>query len=82
VRRAYPDLPSHALEEVVAALGLLSEVQALCPDRAAHDALYDAVASAVLLQHLLAQPAWAGMTLRDLARQRPGRAYRQARKQT
>ncbi len=67
VRRAYPGLASKALEEVAAALGLTARVQALCPGREAHDALYDAFACAVLLEHLLGLPGWERVTVEALA---------------
>lgn len=67
VRQAYPALASKALEEVVAALGLSSRVDELCPGRAAHDALYDAFACAVVLEHFLALPGWERVTVEALA---------------
>ena len=57
-RQAWPDAPSHKLGDLVAGLGLEPRVRELCPDRGAHDALYDAVACAVLLEHILALPGW------------------------
>ncbi len=66
-RRAYPGLASKALDAVVATLGLTGRVQALCPGRAAHDALYDAFACAVLLEHFLALPGWERVTVDALA---------------
>ncbi len=57
-RQAWPDAPSHKLENLIVGLGLLDRVCEGCPDGKPHDALYDAVASAVLLEHLLAQPGW------------------------
>jgi hypothetical protein len=48
-------------------LGLKQRVDELCPDKEAHDALYDAVASAMLLSHLLEQPGWESVTLAELA---------------
>ncbi len=57
-RRAWPGAASHALEDLVPALGLEPRVRALVPGRGPHDALYDAAACAVLLRHLLAQPGW------------------------
>ena len=67
VRHAYPALPSKSLDEVVAALGLTERVQALAPsDRAPHDALYDAIACAVLLEHFLALPGWREVPLHAL----------------
>ena len=66
-RRAWPGRPSYALEDLVPALGLDAAVSALCPAGwGPHDARYDAVAAAVLLRHLLAQPGWGGLGLDDL----------------
>ena len=67
VRRAYPRLASKALEDVVAALGLAPRVRALCPGREAHDALFDAFACAVLLEHFLGLPGWERVTVEALA---------------
>lgn len=67
VRTVYPDLPSHALEEVIPALGLQERLEALCPERAPHDAYYDAIAAALLLEHFLALPGWERLTLGDIA---------------
>lgn len=66
-RRAYPGLASKALDDVADSLGLTGRVQALCPGRAAHDALYDAFACAVLLEHFLALPGWERVTVEALA---------------
>lgn len=67
-RLAWPGLPSYALEDLVPHLGLLDELSALCPHWAPHDARYDAVAAALLLRHLLAQPGWNGLSPEDLSR--------------
>ena len=48
VRARWPRLPSYALGDLIATFGLTSEVDALCPGRTWHDALYDACAGAVL----------------------------------
>ncbi|MCF7849406.1 MAG: 3'-5' exonuclease [Kiritimatiellales bacterium] len=66
-RKAWPGFPSYALEELIAALDLKSRVDAFCPGKKAHDALYDAVASAMLLEHLLAQSGWGNVTVGELA---------------
>jgi DNA polymerase III epsilon subunit-like protein len=58
VRQAWPKAPSHRLEDLIGGLQLEIRVRALCPDRDAHDALYDAFACAVLLEHLLTLPGW------------------------
>lgn len=52
-RAVYPDLPSHALGEVIRALGLESEPEIRAEDFRWHDARCDAVASLVLLRHLI-----------------------------
>jgi len=57
-RRAWPNAPGHKLGELIDGLGLEGRVRELCPNRTAHDALYDAVACAVLLEHLLTLPGW------------------------
>ncbi|MFZ4483866.1 MAG: exonuclease domain-containing protein [Chthoniobacterales bacterium] len=54
-RAALPGLPDHALGSVVAALGLEGRVQELCPGLGWHDALFDAVASLLILRHLIAE---------------------------
>jgi DNA polymerase-3 subunit epsilon len=57
-RRAWPNAPSHRLEDLIAGLKLQERIREYCPDRQAHDALYDAVACAVLLEQLLTLPGW------------------------
>lgn len=66
-RYAYPSLKSKALDDVLAALGLTARAQSLCPGLAPHDALYDAVACALLLEHFLNLPGWQDVTLQALA---------------
>jgi len=65
-RKVWPGCPSYALGDLVEMLGLSKEIDALCLGREAHDALYDAVASAKLLEHLLEQPGWGNVTLAEL----------------
>lgn len=71
-RRLHPRLPSHKLEPLIAAFGLgeeLKEWGALyCPaERSSyHCALYDALASALLLRRLLAEPEYENPGLRWL----------------
>lgn len=69
VRRTYPGLASSALPDVTEALGLAPRVRALCPERGAHDALYDAFACAALLEHFLALPGWEHVTIEALTGQ-------------
>ncbi|MEX1045752.1 MAG: exonuclease domain-containing protein [Chthoniobacterales bacterium] len=53
-RAVLPDLPDHALGTVAAACGVEPEVRRLCPGLDWHDALFDAVASLVVLRHVVA----------------------------
>ena len=69
-RKAYPQLASSALEDVVAALQLQPRLEALIAGRAPHDALYDAVACALLLEHFLALPGWEHVTVQALVEAR------------
>lgn len=56
VARAYcPSLASYRLGDLVQMLGLEVEVATLCPGLKWHDALYDAVASLVLLRKIIAE---------------------------
>jgi DNA polymerase III epsilon subunit-like protein len=66
-RKVWPGCASYALEDLIVMLDLKPKVETLCPGKGAHDALYDAVASAMLLQHLLEQPEWERVTVGDLA---------------
>jgi DNA polymerase III epsilon subunit-like protein len=66
-RKAYPMLESKALEDVIDVLGLRIRVNEICPGREAHDALYDAVACAALLEHFLSLPGWERVTVEALA---------------
>jgi len=52
-RAAWPDLPSHSLGDLCRHFGLTSKIDALVPRRRWHDALYDAAASLVLLEHAI-----------------------------
>ena len=64
-RQAWPEAPSHKLEDLIAGLKLEARVRELCPHGEAHDALYDAVACAVLLEHLLTLPGWEQLAIAD-----------------
>jgi DNA polymerase-3 subunit epsilon len=52
-RAAWPELPDHSLGALCASHGLSLSIQALVPGKSWHDALFDAVASLVLLAHLV-----------------------------
>jgi DNA polymerase-3 subunit epsilon len=68
----FPSLPSGRLERLVAVCGLQAELDAraaaCCPParRCYHSALYDALAGALLLARLAAEPAAAGKSVRWL----------------
>ena len=52
VRKYWPTVKSGALGDLIAVFSLQGELDALCPGRTWHDALYDACAGAVLFRHL------------------------------
>ncbi len=52
-RAVWPDLPSHALGDLIATLGLEGELRAAHPGFRWHDALSDALASLILLRHVV-----------------------------
>ena len=58
VRRFWPTLKSYTLGDLVRTFGLQARVDALCPDRTWHDALYDACAGAALFAHVLHVAGW------------------------
>jgi len=57
-RAAWPGLSSHKLGDLVETFGLADELESQLPGREPHDALYDALASALFLRHVLRQPGW------------------------
>ena len=66
-RAVWQGLDSYTLDDLCARFKLDVALSRLCPARAPHDALYDAVACALLLQHILRQPGWENLTAADLA---------------
>lgn len=52
-RAAWPDLPDYSLGALCEAKNLTEEIQSLVPAKSWHDALFDSVASLVLLAHLI-----------------------------
>ena len=52
-RAAWPDLPDHSLGALCESHGLTEEIKSLVPAKSWHDALFDAVASLVLLTRLV-----------------------------
>ena len=67
-RHARPDLAGHSLTEVCEALGLSGRAREFCPGRSWHDALFDAFASALVLEHCLALPGWEEVSIAALSR--------------
>lgn len=57
-RRIYPGLMSYSLDDLLKRLHLDARVNSLLPGRSPHDALYDALGSAVLLEHFFTLPGW------------------------
>ncbi|MBP7948250.1 MAG: 3'-5' exonuclease [Verrucomicrobiales bacterium] len=51
---AYPEHPDFSLEALTTSLELLPAVQAICPALSFHDALFDAVASLLVLRRIIA----------------------------
>ena len=66
-RRVRPELGGHALAEVAGALGIEGRARELCPGRDWHDALFDAFASALVLEHCLAWAGWEDVSVEALA---------------
>jgi len=54
-RARYPGLPSYALGDLTEAFGLSADVDAMCPGRTWHDALYDACACAALAARFMTE---------------------------
>jgi len=52
-RAVYPELESHSLSKVCETLNLKAQIDAIVHDKTWHDALYDAVASIVLLKEII-----------------------------
>jgi DNA polymerase III epsilon subunit-like protein len=67
-RMAYPGLPNYRLETVVEAAGVADDLRLNLPDRAAHDALFDAAACGLVLCAMLKLDGWGKLTVEDLTR--------------
>lgn len=78
-RAAWPLFPSHSLEALLEGFKLTERVLQALPGRAPHDALYDALGSAVLLDYLLSCPGWSEATP-ELLMHPDQQAYYQSRK--
>lgn len=62
-RLAFPEASSHSLGDLCRMLDLETRIEGIVPDRTWHDALFDAVASLLLLQRIIAA---AGLQERSL----------------
>ncbi len=65
-RRFYPQLPNHRLGDLVATFDLAEPLNELCPNLHWHDALYDAAAALLFLQHLIRSAGLEDQPLRVL----------------
>jgi DNA polymerase III epsilon subunit-like protein len=74
-RLAFPGQVSYKLEDLCANLGLSEALAELCGDATAHDALYDAMACASLLQLILQEPSWRQAGLEQLSNLKAGHSH-------
>lgn len=81
-RVAYPALESHTLEDLLIRLKLMDQTRELCPGREAHDALFDAIGCAVLLEHVLGLEGWGGVTVEQLVNVQPNAYYKRVSERT
>jgi DNA polymerase-3 subunit epsilon len=65
-RAAWPELPDHSLGALCGRHKLTASIQELVPSKSWHDALFDSVASLVLLAHLIDTHALAEMQVEAL----------------
>ena len=61
-RIAFPKIKSYKLEDLLERLDLTNRVLQIVPGREPHDALYDAVGCALLLEYILNLPGWKNVT--------------------
>jgi DNA polymerase III epsilon subunit-like protein len=65
-RMIYPNVNDHSLSELLRGLDLYTKVCEMCPAREEHDALFDAVGCAILLEHFLELPGWKSISVEKL----------------
>ena len=65
-RYAYPNIKSHKLENCFALTNKEEELRKLLPNKNWHDAIFDATASLLFLQHCLNLPGWEEITTLQL----------------
>jgi DNA polymerase-3 subunit epsilon len=67
-RAAWPELPDHSLGALCVRRGLTEKVRTIVPEKSWHDALFDAAASLVLLEHVVAELSLADLPVEHLAK--------------
>jgi DNA polymerase-3 subunit epsilon len=67
-RAAWPELPDHSLGALCGQKNLTEKVRAIVPGKSWHDALFDAAASLVLLEHLVDELPLADLHAEHLAK--------------
>ena len=60
----------------------MDQTRELCPGREAHDALFDAIGCAVLLEHVLGLEGWGGVTVEQLVNVQPDAYYKRVSERT
>ncbi len=64
-RKCWPGVRDYSLETLITAGGLQADLDAACPGRRYHDALYDSVASLLVLRHIVRQAGLTDIPLRN-----------------
>lgn len=67
-RAAWPELPDHSLGTLCGQRKLTEKVRAIVPGKSWHDALFDAAASLVLLEHLVGELSLMDLPVDQLAK--------------
>jgi len=62
-RQVWPGMAKYNLDSLINSLSLQSRLNILCPDRHPHDAFYDAIGSALILEKILEQPGWSDISV-------------------
>ena len=65
-RMIYPNAKDYSLSALLRGLKLYDVVYKICPGREEHDALFDAVGCAILLEHFLELPGWKSISVEKL----------------
>ena len=82
-RAAYPELSSHKLEDLIHALNLDKKLKEIFNNEEHwHDAYFDTVACAILLEHLLKLDCFTGMSIEALSSIKTTDYYRKRKPST